>query len=218
MHFIIQTVNNQVVHDFSFTLIRSIEYHNWLHPNTHTYELSEIPIFKENTVLCGDTKFVTEFIEGIKPLNVPESLFKYAGRKIMNGTEKDVITRSFVKSNDVIKGFTDITDHIETSGNYQISSIINDIISEHRCFVYKKKLVGIHYYSGDFTIFPDINTINDMIKDFDYEYPYTLDVGVSDNKTIIIEAHDMFSCGLYGFSDMKIYPRMLIDSFKHISK
>jgi hypothetical protein len=218
MHFIIQTVNNQVVHDFSFTLIRSIEYHNWLHPNTHTYELSETPIFKENTVLCGDTKFVTEFIEGIKPLNVPESLFKYAGRKIMNGTEKDVTTRSFVKSNDVIKGFTDITDHIDTPGNYQISSIIDDITSEYRCFVYKKKLVGIHYYSGDFTIFPDINTINDMIKDFDYEHPYTLDVGVSDNKTIIIEVHDMFSCGLYGFSDMKIYPKMLIDSFKHISK
>lgn len=217
MNFVIQTVNNQVVHDFSFTLIRSIEYHNWLHPNTHTYQLSEIPI-NDSSVLCGDTKFVTEFIGNIKPLNVPESLFKYAGRTIMNGTDKDVITRSFVKSNDVIKGFTDITDNVDIPGNYQISSIIDDISSEYRCFIYKKKLVGIHYYSGDFTIFPCINTINSMIKDFNYEHPYTLDVGVSDNKTIIIEAHDMFSCGLYGFSDMKIYPRMLIDSFKHISK
>jgi len=37
---------------------------------------------------------------------------------------------------------------------------------------------------------------------------YTLDVGVVNDKTYIIEVHDFFSCGLYGFSNHQILPFM----------
>lgn len=37
---------------------------------------------------------------------------------------------------------------------------------------------------------------------------YTLDVGISDGKTVVIEVHDFFSCGFYGFSDHTIIPFM----------
>ena len=33
MHFIIQTVSGKVVHDFSFTLLQSIEYLKWKNNN-----------------------------------------------------------------------------------------------------------------------------------------------------------------------------------------
>ena len=37
---------------------------------------------------------------------------------------------------------------------------------------------------------------------------FTLDVAISNNDTVIIEVHDFFSCGLYGFSEHKILPFM----------
>lgn len=47
---------------------------------------------------------------------------------------------------------------------------------------------------------------------------YTLDVGVNSNNTFIIEVHDFFSCGLYGFSDNKILPYMFSDWFDECVK
>ena len=38
---------------------------------------------------------------------------------------------------------------------------------------------------------------------------YTLDVGINDKGTFVIEVHDFFSCGLYGFADVGILPSML---------
>jgi hypothetical protein len=85
-----------------------------------------------------------------------------------------------------------------------------DIVSEYRCFVYNNRLLGINNYSGDFTIFPDTDTIIEMIGEYtDSPIAYTLDVGVIESgETVIIEVHDFFSCGLYGFADMKNLPTM----------
>jgi hypothetical protein len=162
----------------------------------------------------GSVEFVLSFINNYRPINVPSGLFDYAGRKILNGDENDISTLSFVKSNDKIKSYTEITDNAP-KGNYQISEII-DIESEYRCFVFRNKLVGINYYTGDFKIFPDISVIETMISVYNYSFPYTLDVGIADGKTFVLEIHDFFSCGLYGFSDHRLLPIMFIDSFNHI--
>jgi hypothetical protein len=42
---------------------------------------------------------------------------------------------------------------------------------------------------------------------------YTLDIGITDYDTIVIECHDFFSCGLYGFANHAIYPNMLYKWF-----
>jgi hypothetical protein len=44
---------------------------------------------------------------------------------------------------------------------------------------------------------------------------YTLDVGIKTEtkETVIIEMHDFFSCGLYGFNDPFRYPYMLSQWF-----
>lgn len=48
---------------------------------------------------------------------------------------------------------------------------------------------------------------------------YTLDVSVFNNKTSIIEVHDFFSCGLYGFNDFRHLPFMFYRWFnEYINK
>ena len=93
-----------------------------------------------------------------------------------------------------------------------------DIDSEWRAFVFNNELVGLHNYSGDFTIFPDVKLIKIMIKDFNYNGAYTLDIGVNLKGTFIIECHDFFSCGLYGFEDYKLLPKMFISTWNKLIK
>jgi len=185
--------------------------------------------YHEKYVPVGSVEFVSDFIHHfyglyVKPINVPEELFDpcFTHRRIFNGNHmdlEDLRGKYFVKSNDQIKYFSEILDCNGEKmpqvpiGNHQISNYVT-IESEWRAFVYKSKLVGLQNYSGDFTKFPDVSTIKSMI----YAYKsapvaYTLDVGVCDYATFVIEVHDFFSCGLYGFADHAIYPNMLYNWF-----
>lgn len=264
MKFLIQKINKKVVHDFSLTLLESIKYKNWYN-NSKDYKskfintvcdesnnLNDINFadsyYHKKYIPIGSVEFVSQYLYHFyglipKPLNVPLDLFNYTCRMIWNGTEKSSksLTRNelFVKSNDKIKGFTEIikSEAILPEGNYQFSEII-EIESEWRAFVYQGKLVGLQNYSGDFTKFPDVYLIKEMINDYkSAPIAYTLDVGVtsvqrvnnsrfnnlgrfnSQNNTFVIECHDFFSCGLYGFADHKILPNMFHDWFnEYINK
>jgi hypothetical protein len=228
MKFLIQKIEGEIKHDFSFTLLESIRYQNWLHDDKNYIKYKTIEYlgdysfksYMKEYIPIGSVEFVTAFLEYFyektpKPINVPEELFHSTYRNIMNGTEKDIKSlkgRWFIKSNDKIKEFSEIIDINENTiippGNYQISQYV-DIQSEWRSFIYKGKLVGLHNYSGDFTKFPSVDTIKGMILKYkDAPIAYTLDVGVTDFSTFVIECHDFFSCGLYGFSDHTILPNM----------
>lgn len=234
MKFLIQTIDGKVKHDFSFTLIQSLDYHNWINNDKNAKyrlvnDLSKIkkPIY----IPIGSVEFVSEYLQKFydiipKPLNVPNQLnqLKFTHRNIINGTEKDIVHHKFFKSNDKIKGVSGVcSDIVIPNGNYQISDII-DILSEWRCFVFQGKLVGLSNYSGDFRIFPNIKKIEEMIKEYESApIAYTLDVGIDfdrndDKHTFVIECHEFFSCGLYGFSDHKILPIMFIRGFNEIVK
>ncbi len=229
MKFLIQTIDDKVKHDFSFTLMESCEYQNWLRNNKamkycfgKLEDKANIWVANNEYVPIGSVEFVTKFLQDYygltpKPRNIPVELMtqRHLHRTVINGTEKDIIGKKFVKSNDGIKLFTEYCESAPP-GNYQISDII-DIKSEWRGFVYKRKLVGLQNYSGDFDVFPDVNAIRSMIEDYSIFSPiaYTLDVAVTEyDKTAIIEVHDFFSCGLYGFADHRILPFMFIDWFK----
>ena len=211
MNFLIQTINNKIIHDFSRELVEAIEYNNWFYnSNDYIYELTETISLKPSKDICpcGSVEFVIGYMKlnyniDLKPINIPECLFKYAGRYVFNGTYNDINYCHFIKSNDIIKGISGFVDSLSyediiKNKNYQISQRIN-ILSEYRCFVFKNELVGIKHYTGDFELFPDISTIKSMIRDYkDCPIAYTLDVGIDEYKnTIIIECHDFFSCGLY---------------------
>jgi len=220
MTFLIQTYNGIVEHDFSLELIESIKYLKWFNNNIDIKYILSDNIYQcgKDCVPIGSIEFVSEYLKkyydiDIKPINVPEELFSYCERKIINGTDKDIHNMKFVKSNDKLKLYTEITNNAPP-GNYQISDIIN-IISEWRAFVYKNELVGLQNYSGDFKIFPDVKKIETIIDNYkSAPIAYTLDVAILDNnKTDIIEIHEFFSCGLYGFSNRKILPYMFIKWF-----
>jgi hypothetical protein len=235
--FLIQKVNKQIVHDFSFTLLESIRYQKWLNENCgitakfintdNTFIYNEAVLFKNlyrNRIPVGSVEFVIKYMEQFynvtpKPLNVPEELFQseFAQRKIFNGNYMDVEDLDgtwFIKSNNKIKTTIHTVYYPKTYqlpvDSYQYSQFINNIESEWRAFVYHGQLVGLQNYAGDFTKFPSIDTIKGMILAFkSAPIAYTLDVAVCDLATLVIECHDFFSCGLYGFADHKIYPQML---------
>lgn len=254
MKFLIQKINKEIRHDFSFTLIDVIRFKNWFYNNRggnkimvkylNTIDVVEpddiYPPFEfkdshKNYVPIGSNDFVIEYLQHFygltpKPLNVPEELFHYAGREIYNGNERSIegtVGKYFVKSNDRIKGYAQMigTDKREQFlyddipvGNYQISKYIT-IDSEWRAFVYEGKLVGLQSYAGEFTLFPNVDTIKGMIKLYmSAPIAYTIDVGINDDcGTFVIECHDFFSVGLYGFNQ-PILTNMFYRWFKEYLK
>ena len=222
MEFLIQTINGKVKHDFSFTLLESIEYQNWLRNDKSFKAIFTDELTLPNYIPIGSVEFVSKYLSdyfGInpKPRNIPIELMgkNWTGRNLINGTENDIKGKKFVKSNDKIKTFTDICETAPV-GNYQISDLI-DIESEWRAFIYKGKLEGLQNYSGEFDLFPSVSKIKSMIKTYTTQpVAYTLDVAICGTDTVIIEVHDFFSCGLYGFTEHKILPFMFSDCFNSL--
>ena len=232
MRFLIQKIDKEIRHDFSFTLLESIRYHKWLQGDDADVQVKYLNCkandgvwlfrpFHQHYVPVGSVEFVLSWMKcfGVstpKPMNVPEELMipSCVKRPILNGTHEDLNGNGkwFVKSNDKIKGISGFFNENEyefPEGNYQISDYI-PILSEWRVFVYQGKMVGLQNYSGDFTVFPTVSEINYMISKFkSAPVAYTLDVGKNAYDTFVIECHDFFSCGLYGFAEHKIYPYML---------
>ena len=244
MKFLIQKVNGKVVYDFAFTLLEAIRYNKWLGTEIKIKYLDYIEVtepddiypiqfkpYHKTYIPIGSVEFVTEFLGyfyGItpKPINVPNELLQFANRKLFNGNEKDLKGKMFVKSNTKIKDICGIyyegvcyVDGIPSLpiGEYQFSDVIS-IDTEWRAFVYKNKLVGLQNYCGDFTRFPNVETLHNMIDVYAPTAPiaYTLDIGVNDGGTFVIECHIMISVGLYGFSCLNLLPLMFYKSFNEI--
>lgn len=232
--FIIQTVDNQIVHDFSFHLIEAIKYNNWFqNEKVYHYILTDnIGCYKidKDHIPIGSVEFVIYAlkyycnIENIKPLNIPQELMKYEylKRRIFYSNElEDIVCmpndRFFIKSVNKFKDYIGVVKiNNIPKGDYIISEYIPKIESEWRSFVFANKLVGLQNYSGDFTSFPDVDLINEMIFIYDNKSPYTLDVGINNEGTFLIECHDFFSCGLYGFNDYRILPMMFIETWNKL--
>lgn len=211
-------------------------------------EITEyIPVGTVEFVYAFIDKFIKmNGSKNIKPINVPKELFRFTGRKILNASlSSNTKVRSclskkleqykyiFIKSNDKIK--SDLNSSYKPieinnkkllpNGNYQISEYI-DIESEYRCFIYNDKLIGIQYYDGDFKKFPNINRINDMLKRYQYDngrgnapQAWTLDVAITNKgETIVMECHEFYSCGLYGFSGYNELPYMFARTFNNIKR
>jgi len=109
-------------------------------------------------------------------------------------------------------------------------SIEVDFTTEWRIFVYKGNIEDIRNYAGDPFHIPSRSWVMDCIDAFKKEAPiaYTLDVGyckpewssiTTDNRLLcsarykegweVVEVHDFFSCGLYGFNPNETYLHML---------
>jgi hypothetical protein len=100
-----------------------------------------------------------------------------------------------------------------------VSAVLPPIASEYRCFVHEDRLVGIQYYLGDFSKYPNVEMIHDMIRCYKTSNcAYTLDIGVLENgSTVLIEINDMWAIGSYGM-DAKTYSLMCVRRMREIGR
>ena len=199
-------------------------------------------LFKHNPkigdVCIGSVEATTKFFEYIEIktpeyLGYPESLRKWLKRNITEitfGETEGMSYPYFIKPSKGVKQFTGSLVENNNQRNilktyYNVSDdtqlYLSDCIdfkSEFRCFVHNGKLEGIHWYAGDFKLFPNVDDVEQMIKDFtNPPISYTLDVGVTKFGTALIEVNDFWAIGSYGF-DAKKYVKMSIDRFLEIYK
>ncbi len=235
MRFLVQKIDRKLKFDFQRELVVAQDYAKWRGMPFSIKYCTDIPELKhpEKYVPVGSVEFVLAFVEkyypdkiaNFKPKNVPECLFEYAGRNIANilpdTPRPDWLgdQHIYAKSNDVIKdpdnGMTDGQDLSKLVGK-QVSSLVA-VKSEWRVFVYHNLVQQVCYYDGDPLVFPDRRTIEDIVceySQFARTPAYTFDVFVDGSgDTHIMELHDFFSCGLYGFADYRYLPYMLSQTF-----
>ena len=204
-------------------IIKSLmsEYANW-YLDKFIVEGDDYKLLKrEKLIPVGNLIFVQQYLDKkMKPIEVPEELRKYLNREYHIIKGKDIPNEFknenyFFKDADTLKKWNnalnpyDLTFDKET--NYVVSKrVIFD--SEYRIFIYDNEILGLKNYLGDILLFPDIDYIKDIINNYKGPNAYTLDIGIHDGKTDLIEIHPFVSCGLYGFYDKNIIP-MLKEGF-----
>lgn len=160
-------------------------------------------------------------VELPKPLNIPDSLKPYIGRRVWESGVKDVRLPCFVKPLEQAKLFTGFVATKEPlfelypelqgwEGKLFCSEDIGEILSEWRCYVAKGKVYSCASYNSETpTAFPDQREILRLISLYeDAPAGYSLDVAVTPMGTKLIECNDAWSLGYYG-GEFTEYFRML---------
>lgn len=204
-------------------IIKSImsEYANW-YLDKFIVEGDDYTLLKrEKLIPVGNLLFVQKYLSTkMKPIEVPEELRKFLNREYYILKGKDIPDEFknenyFFKDADTLKKWNNSLNPydlaLDDDTNYVVSKrIIFD--SEYRIFIYDNEILGIKNYLGDILIFPDIDYIKNIINNYEGPNAYTLDIGIHNGKTDLIEIHPFVSCGLYGFYDRNIIP-MLKEGF-----
>ncbi len=189
-----------------------------------------LPLARD-TLLVGGTVAVHKALTQLglpipAPLNVPDPLTAFAGRKLWATTLGEIRKRFEVGSTPVFAkplasakefaGFvigsaTDLARvrHLEDDLVVQAAEPVA-FVSEWRFFVLRGNAVGTAYYKGDCFTHPDSNTVRNAVAAYTTApAAYGLDFGVTtDGRTLLIEANDGFALGCYGL-DPVIYAEML---------
>jgi hypothetical protein len=223
-HFIIQKQDKLPAYGFCFETIKSIDFLNWCGSKPeYTYTLMTLAQLKtympkttQKKIPIGSVEFVHEYmrlhnIPTPKPLNVPEPLFPLCSQRPVNIITPTYIKGDrYIKSNDLIKhsgnGYKALSMHL-VDGSWQVTNPLS-IEAEWRCFIFKNKLIDAKCYTGDCLKAPHLDYINRCIDTYtNAPIAYTLDIGIHMFGNTVIEVHDMYSCGFYGFEGK--YPALM---------
>lgn len=242
MHFLLQTIRHQIVHDFTFAVLRAKEFYDWARdPFDITFvEIGGIEAIREPDlyVPVGSVEFVSAYLRHhypnadpamLMPINVPEVLFPFAGRKIADIVHPEdvrklaatgiqrVYRKSLLDIKDKDNGVTVFEADNPLLVMSQVSELI-DIRSEWRVFVFHGQILHAACYCGEPLVFPDADAIRAMVAAYDgAPSAWTLDVAVTAaGDTVVIECHRFFSCGLYGFNDYARLPKMLSQAWNEM--
>jgi hypothetical protein len=193
-----------------------------------------------NDIVCGCIRTVRFYLRqlGIKLpaiLDYPDELKHYLKRDIIETTigslnipEGNVIDPPiFIKPSRIQKGFNGLVlssfkdllkiAHLPDDTHIYKSTHV-DFKSEYRVFVNQGKVIGCKHYTGDWKLMPDPTVVESMIK-FYTQSPiaYSLDVGIANGETLLIEVNDFFSLGCYGL-DPFLYVEAIQDRWQEIIK
>lgn len=190
----------------------------------------------KDTLVVGFIEVVREAVQrvtGTKPpvINYPSELKGFTGRWIATdpiGTVRNMPTLwpIFIKPADDIKSFSGrvvrgvldlvATAHLPDDATIFRSQVV-EFLSEYRCFVINRSIIGVRHYKGDPLIFPNVDRIQQMVQAWpSAPRAYCLDVGVvrqggaSDGalQTVLVEVNDAYSAGDYGL-DPLFYARFV---------
>ena len=240
MNIYIQIDENYIPYsDFVYTAYQWFKY-DITHNLNYFMNIDEVPVSKQNMIIGSINNTIAYFnklkVNVPKPLNIPDELNKeeFIQRQIYVKTIEEFKNwwrgdrPIFIKPNDILKLFTggvitknsskSFLDEYDTNTNLLVSEYI-DMSSEYRCFINKKKLVGIKHYNSDFNRFLDTKIVLKCIEAYKCSpVSYSLDFAVTDdNRTVLIEANDGWSLAAYGL-DSETYCRFLIDRWLQIIK
>lgn len=226
MKFIIE----KKLHDFSFSLIESIDYQNWFRGGKSgvSYKLvTDVSKFiKEDVVPVGSIDFVNDFVsrkfgKTLIPRKI-NSFPKYLLNRNMTTNVAEACgygSEVFVKDNENFKQLVGIyqTSSLEVLSHTReivYSEVIN-ILSEYRIFVHNYEIVGIKHYLGDVYKIPKMSYLKDVVDYIQDLDTYSFDVAVTVKGEALLEVHDIFSVGLYGFDERCIMPQMFNRGFRN---
>lgn len=150
-----------------------------------------------------------------EPLNIPDSLKPYVGRKTWTVENRAALQESmfpcFVKPSREMKVFTGFVAKSmrdfelypdvfkEWDGELWCSEVMPEILSEWRCYILNGRVFNCSNYQGDSLRFPDRNEIQHLVSMYkDAPVGYSLDVAVTKTGTKLIECNDAWSLGYYG--------------------
>lgn len=185
-------------------------------------------IVEHQVIPVGSIEFVEAYLgKEIKAINIPNDLNskEFTGRHIeicnidrLNQLSK-VYNKLFIKDATRCKKFEPMIyepgTQYENLPNQLFVSEYIDIKSEYRAFIFRGNILDCRQYIGTYKDSYDYTLLEKAVNSWkDKPSAFTLDIAVTnDGKTVIIEAHNFISCGLYGFSDYNKLAYMICNAY-----
>ena len=182
-----------------------------------------------NIIPVGGLNFVSAYLgKHIKPIDISRVDRKFTEREIHILSYDEMLAYldrngpRFIKSATKCKEFPagkydkNSIESIEKSINYlhkshkfMVSELIH-LLAEWRLFIHKGKILDCKQYMGSWESRFDEAFVKEMVASIPKSIipytSYTVDIGLTDaNSTVLIEAHNFISCGLYGFEHPNLY-------------
>lgn len=229
--------------DIVYSTMDAIKFYNWYYQDPNSKAQTYNYIYCDNSfasvignvnllpcdylafIPIGSLEFCLKWYSDIlkinpipKPLNVPRELWELDNKinKITNAVDghyfmKDMNNHKSSIGQEIKKGC------IERENRF-FSEWIYNIVSEYRLFIYRKKIIDMKNYNGDPFVVPDKNFVNKIVDKYNKK-SYTLDIMVDDKGiNYIVEVHNFFACGLYGFSNYEHIIKMSIATHNELIK
>ena len=200
-------------------MVKSImdKFEKWM-LDRHVIEEEEYSLLsRERLIPVGNIPFVQSFLEKkMKPIEVPDELRRFLKREYFICKGQDVPkeylnNKYFFKDADTLKKWNNALNPYDLNLNDNTNYVVSERVqfdSEYRVFVHEDEILGVQHYLGDVLLFPEAEYIRDVVYNYNGPAAYTLDIGIHNGETDLIEIHPFACCGLYGFYDRDIIPML----------